>query len=193
MLKLVVSEPQTKATRNGVVDLNENVVANTVDIFFYDEETFEIKKEVLNAIVSGTLIQLPTNPNEMETVFGTMGSGATCGIFVVANFTGTYQGSAGTRTITQVKNSLLPAPNWLSLPQASFVMTGYVQATLRNAQGATPIYETVNLERVSIAEFPPQSNRRKVNPVIRGHPRLRVCQCIWSTLCASRPLAQSPL
>lgn len=149
VLKLVVSEPQTKATRNGVVDLNENVVANTVDIFFYDEETFEIKKEVLNAIVSGTLIQLPTNPNEMETVFGTMGSGATCGIFVVANFAGTYQGSAGTRTITQVKNSLLPAPNWLSLPQASFVMTGYVQATLRNAQGATPIYETVNLERVA--------------------------------------------
>ena len=149
VLKLVVSEPQTKATRNGVVELNENVVATTVDIFFYDEETLAIKKEVLGAIVSGTLIQLPTNPNEMETIFGTMGSGATCGIFVVANFTGTYLGSAGSRTITQVKNSLLPAPNWQALPQASFVMTGYVQATLRNAQGATPIYETVNLERVA--------------------------------------------
>ena len=85
----------------------------------------------------------------MELVFGTMGSGATCGIFVVANFTGTYQGSAGSRTITQVKNSLLPAPDWNTLPQSSFVMTGYVQATLHNAQGATPIYETVNLERVA--------------------------------------------
>ena len=149
MLKLVVSDPQTKATRDGVAELNENEVASHVDIFFYDEGTLEIKKEALQAVVSGTLIQLPTNPNEMETVFGTMGSGATCGIFVVANFTGTYQGSAGSRTITQVKNSLLTAPNWNTLPQTSFVMTGYVQATLRNAQGATPIYETVNLERVA--------------------------------------------
>ena len=149
VLKLVVSDPQTKATRDGVAELNENEVASHVDIFFYDEGTLEIKKEALQAVVSGTLIQLPTNPNEMETVFGTMGSGATCGIFVVANFTGTYQGSAGSRTITQVKNSLLTAPNWNTLPQTSFVMTGYVQATLRNAQGATPIYETVNLERVA--------------------------------------------
>ena len=149
VLKLVVSDPQTKATRDGISALNENVVANRVDIFFYDEETLEIKKEVLQAVVSGTLIQLPTNPNEMEIIFGTMGSGATCGIFVVANFTGTYQGSAGSRTITQVKNSLLPAPDWNTLPQSSFVMTGYVQATLHNAQGATPIYETVNLERVA--------------------------------------------
>ncbi len=149
VLKLAVSEPQTKATRNGVVDLNENVVATHVDIFFYDEETLEVKKEVLNAVVSGTLIQIPTNPNEMEVIFGTVGSGATCGIFVVANYTGTYLGSAGSRTITQVKNSLLPAPNWNTLPQTSFVMTGYVQATLRNAQGATPIYETVNLERIA--------------------------------------------
>ena len=149
MLKLVVSDSQTKATRDGISELNENVVANRVDIFFYDEETLEIKKEVLQAVVSGTLIQLPTNPNEMEIIFGTMGSGATCGIFVVANFTGTYQGSAGSRTITQVKNSLLPAPDWNTLPQSSFVMTGYVQATLHNALGATPIYETVNLERVA--------------------------------------------
>lgn len=149
VLKLVVSDPQTKATRDGVAALNENEVANRVDIFFYDEETLEIKKEALQAIVSGTLVQLPTNPNEMETIFGTMGSGATCGIFVVANFTGTYEGSAGSRTITQVKNSLLPAPNWNSLPQSSFVMTGYIQATLRNAQGATPIYEIINLERVA--------------------------------------------
>ena len=149
VLKLVVSGPETKATRDGIGSLNENAVANRVDIFFYNEETLVITKEALNSIVSGTLVQLPTNPNEMETVFGTMGSGATCGIFVVANFTGTYNGTAGSRTITDIKSSLLPAPNWLTLPQASFVMTGYVQATLRNAQGATPIYETVNLERVA--------------------------------------------
>ena len=149
VLNLVLNDMQTKATKNGVVSLNENVVANTVDIFFYDEETLEVKKEVFNAIVSGTLVQLPTNPNEMELVFGTMGSGATCGIFVVVNYSGTYLGTAGSRTITQVKNSLVPAPNWATLPQASFVMTGYVQATLRNAQGSTPIYETVNLERVA--------------------------------------------
>lgn len=149
VLKLVVSDPLTKATRDGVEALNENVVASKVDIFFYDEETLEITKEALQATISGTLVQLPTNPNEIETIFGTLGSGATCGLFVVANFTGTYQGSAGSRTITQVKNSLLPAPNWNSLPQTSFVMTGYKQAKLLNAQGATPIYETVNLERVA--------------------------------------------
>ena len=149
VLKLVVSGTETKATRDGIGSLNENAVANRVDIFFYNEETLVITKEALNSIVSGTLVQLPTNPNEMETVFGTMGSGATCGIFVVANFTGTYNGTAGSRTITDIKSSLLPAPNWLTLPQTSFVMTGYVQATLRNAQGATPIYETVNLERVA--------------------------------------------
>ena len=149
VLNLVLDELNTKATKDGVASLNENKLASTVDLFFYDEETLEIKKEVLGAIVSGTLVQLPTNPNEMEIVFGTMGSGATCGIFVVANFTGTYLGSAGSRTITQVKNSLLPTPDWSALPQGSFVMTGYVQATLRNAQGSTPIYETVNLSRVA--------------------------------------------
>ena len=69
MLKLVVSDSQTKATRDGISALNENVVANRVDIFFYDEETLEIKKEVIQAVVSGTLIQLPTNPNEMEIIF----------------------------------------------------------------------------------------------------------------------------
>ena len=149
VLNLVLDELNTKATKDGVASLNENKLASTVDLFFYDEETLEVKKEVLGAIVSGTLVQLPTNPNEMEIVFGTMGSGATCGIFVVANFTGTYLGSAGSRTITQVKNSLLPTPDWTALPQSSFVMTGYVQATLRNAQGSTPIYETVNLSRVA--------------------------------------------
>ena len=35
VLKLVVSDPQTKATRDGVAALNENEVANRVDIFFY--------------------------------------------------------------------------------------------------------------------------------------------------------------
>ena len=149
VLNLELKGHETKATKPGVEALNENLLGSTVDIFFYDETTLEVKKESLGAIRSGTLVQLPTNPNEMEIVFGTMGSGAKCGIFVVANFTGTYEGTAGSRTITQVKNSLLPAPNWETLPQAGFVMTGYVQATLRNAQGATPIYETVQLERIA--------------------------------------------
>ena len=34
VLKLVVSDPQTKATRDGISEHNENVVANRVDIFF---------------------------------------------------------------------------------------------------------------------------------------------------------------
>lgn len=149
VLNLKLAEPETKTEKDGVDELNENVLASTVDIFFYDETTLQVKKEAIGAIRSGNLVQLQTNPNDIEGIFGTLASGAHCGIFVVVNFTGTYLGSAGNRTITQVKNSVIPSPNWETLPQGSFVMTGYIQATLRNSQGSTPIYETVNLERVA--------------------------------------------
>ena len=151
VLELFVEGSETKATtfRDGVDDLNENVLANTVDVFLYDETTLEIKKEAIGAIRSGNLVQLPTNPNDIEAIFGTLGMGATCGLFVVANFDGTYLGSAGSRTITQVKNSFLAAPNWETLPRTSFVMTAEQQVSLRNAQGSTPIYESVYLSRVA--------------------------------------------
>ena len=149
VLNLVVKGNETKATKDGVDALNENVLANTVDIFLYDETTLEIKKEAIGAVRSGNLVQLPTNPNDVEAIFGTLGTGATCGLFVVANFDGTYLGTAGSRTITQVKNSFLAAPNWETLPRTSFVMTAEQQVSLRNAQGSTPIYETVYLERVA--------------------------------------------
>lgn len=151
VLELFVEGSETKATttRDGVDDLNENVLANTVDVFLYDETTLEIKKEAIGAIRSGNLVQLPTNPNDIEAIFGTLGMGATCGLFVVANFDGTYLGTAGSRTITQVKNSFLAAPNWETLPRTSFVMTAEQQVSLRNAQGSTPIYESVYLSRVA--------------------------------------------
>lgn len=149
VLNLVIEEQQTKATREGDANRNENLIANTVDIFFYDESTLEIKKEVLGAIRSGSLVQIQTNPNDIEGLFGTIASGAHCGVYVVANFSGSYEGTPGSRTLTEIKSSLLPAPNWETLPQASFVMTGEKQLTLGNAQGSTPVYDTVNLERVA--------------------------------------------
>ena len=149
VLNLVIEEQQTKATREGDANRNENLIGNTVDLFFYDESTLDIKKEVLGAICSGTLVQIQTNPNDIESIFGTIAVGAHCGVYVVANFSGSYQGTPGSRTLTDIKSSLLPAPNWETLPQASFVMTGEKQLTLGNAQGSTPVYDTVNLERVA--------------------------------------------
>ena len=159
IINLELEEPQTKATRDGDASLNENVVASTIDLFFYNESTLEITKEVLGALRTGTLVQIQTNPNDIEDIFGTRGAGAHCGIFVVANFTGTYNGTPGSRTLTEIKSSLLPAPNWESfpqgsaagsfVPQTSFIMTGQKQITLGNAQGSTPVNETVQLARIA--------------------------------------------
>lgn len=159
IINLELEEPQTKATRDGDASLNENVVASTIDLFFYNESTLEITKEVLGALRTGTLVQIQTNPNDIEDIFGTRGAGAHCGIFVVANFTGTYNGTPGSRTLTEIQSSLLPAPNWESFPQGtpaggfvaqtSFVMTGQKQITLGNAQGSTPVSETVSLARIA--------------------------------------------
>lgn len=149
VLDLVLENLDTKTTRDGDASLNENLVANTIDIFFYDETTLEVTKEVLGAIRVGTRVQIPTNPSEIEDIFGTLAAGAHCGVFVVANFSGSYAGTAGSRTITQIKNSLLPAPTWETLPQASFVMTGEQQVELGNAQGSTPVYAQIGLARVA--------------------------------------------
>ena len=149
VLNLVLEDPKTKATRDGDATLNENVISDNIDIFFYDESTLQVKKEALGARRSGNLVQIQTNPNDLEALFGTLGAGAHCGVFVVANFSGTYQGTAGSRTITQIKSSLIPAPTWETLPQASFVMTGEQQVTLGNAQGSTPVYANIGMERVA--------------------------------------------
>lgn len=149
VLELALEDHQTKATRDGETDLNENLIAQTVDIFFYDLSTLQVTKEALGALRSGNLVQIQTNPNDIQNIFGTMGAGAKCGIFVVANFTGTYDGTPGNRTITEIKNTLLPGPDWEELPQDSFVMTGEQEATLRNAQGSTPVSETIGLSRVA--------------------------------------------
>ena len=159
IINLELEEPQTKATRDGDASLNENVVSSTIDLFFYNESTLEITKEVLGVLRTGTLVQIQTNPNDIEDIFGTRGDGAHCGIFVVANFGGTYNGTPGSRTLTEIQSSLLPAPNWESFPQGtpaggfvaqtSFVMTGQKQITLGNAQGSTPVSETVSLARIA--------------------------------------------
>lgn len=146
VLRLVLDDLETKATRDGEGPLNENLLSNTVDVFFYDLETGAITKDARNSLRSGDLVQLGTNANEIEEIFGTMAAGAKCGVFVVANFSGSY---AGTSNISDIKNTVLPAPNWETLPQASFVMTGEQQVSLGNAQGSTPIYATIGLARVA--------------------------------------------
>lgn len=151
ILNLVLEDQQTKATldRDGDADLNENVISNTIDVFFYNESTLAITKEVLGAVRSGSLTQIQTNPNDIEGIFGTQAAGAHCGVFVVANFSGTYQGTPGSRTLTQIKSSLLPAPNWETFPQASFIITGNKQITLENALGSTPVNATIGLSRLA--------------------------------------------
>lgn len=151
LLNLVLEDPQTKTERNGNGALNENVLSSTVDIFFYNESTLAITKEALHVVRSGSLVQIPTTPDDISTIFsGTTAVHAKCGVFVVANFSGTYQGTAGSRTITQIKESLLPAPNWETLPQASFVMTGEGQAELTAPANSTvPVQKTISLTRVA--------------------------------------------
>ncbi|MBQ7640713.1 MAG: hypothetical protein IJS91_06985 [Bacteroidales bacterium] len=163
VLNLVIADPETRATKEGEEALNENVISERIDIFFYNETTGEITKEVLQVRRNGTLVQLQTNPTDIESIFGTTGSGAHCGLFVVANFTnngGTYQGTPGSRNISDIKGSLLPAPTWensvtvgensyWNYIQSDFVMTGEMQLTLGNAQGSTPVYATVGMARVA--------------------------------------------
>lgn len=149
VLNLVLEEPQTRATKDGTAALNENVISNTIDIFFYDESTLQITKEALGVRRSGNLVQIQTNPSDIMNIFGTYANGAHCGVFVVANFSGTYEGTPGSRTLTQIKSSVLPAPTWETLPQASFVMTGEQQLTLGNFQGSTPVYANVGIQRVA--------------------------------------------
>ncbi len=163
VLNLVVADPETRATKEGEAALNENIISERIDIFFYNETTGDITKEVLNVRRNGTLVQLQTNPTDIESIFGTTGAGAHCGLFVVANFTnhgGTYQGTPGSRNISDIKASLLPAPTWENTVtvdetsqwnyiQPDFVMTGEMQLTLGNAQGSTPVYATVGMARVA--------------------------------------------
>lgn len=149
VLNLFVVDPETRATKPGIDSYNENAIAERLDLFFYNESTLQITKEVLGALRVGAQIKLQTNPNDLERIFGTQGYGAKCGLFVVSNFTGTYQGAAGARTLTDVKTSLLPAPSWETLPQESFVMTGEKQIELHNVNGATPVYEEIGLSRIA--------------------------------------------
>lgn len=155
VLDLVLEGHQTKATRNGEDALNENVISSALDIFFYDESTEEITKEVLGAVRSGNRIEIQTNPNDIESIFGTRAAGAHCGVFIVSNYSGTYEGTAGSRTLSEIKSSVLQAPNFSSgtplsfVTQDSFVLTGEQELTLGNAQGSTPVYATVGLERVA--------------------------------------------
>lgn len=155
---LVLEDIQTKATKPGIAAWNENAIPDFIDIFFYNESTGEITKDVIEARQVGSRVSLQTNPNDIEQIFGTIASGAHCGVFIVANFTGTYSGEttqAGKRclvagtTLADIKATLLPAPNWETFPQSSFVMTGEKQITLGNAQGSTPVNETVRLSRVA--------------------------------------------
>lgn len=153
VLDLVLEEHQTKATRDGEDALHENVIASNLDIFFYNESTGVITKEVLNIPRSGNRIEIQTNPNDIEGIFGTIAAGAKCGVFIVSNFTGTYEGTAGSRTLSEIKSSIIQAPSFSSgnafVTQDNFVLTGQQQLTLGNAQGATPVYGTVGLERVA--------------------------------------------
>lgn len=155
---LVLEDIQTKATKPGVAAWHENDIPTFIDIFFYNESTGVITKDVIEARQVGSRVSLQTNPNDIEQIFGTIASGAHCGIFIVANFAGTYNGEttqAGKRclvagtTLADIKATLLSAPNWETFPQSSFVMTGEKQITLGNAQGSTPVNETVRLSRVA--------------------------------------------
>ncbi len=157
VLNLVVADSQTRATKPGEDALNENTLSQNVDVFFYNETTGVITKKALQHRRNDMWVQIPTNPSDIENIFGTTGAGATCGLFVVVNFTGTYE---GTETIDQVKQSLLAPPTWESSVtinetpawnyiQSNFVMTGEMQIKLGNAQGSSPVYATVNLERVA--------------------------------------------
>ena len=164
VLNLIVSDSETRETKPGEDVLNENVLSSTVDLFFYNEATELVTKKVLGARRNGTMVQLQTNPTDIENIFsGATGAGAHCGLFVVANFsttsggTGTY---AGTDSLAQIKRSLLPAPTWESpdtynetdywnYVQSNFVMTGEMQLTLGNYQGSTPVYANVGLARVA--------------------------------------------
>ena len=158
VLDIVVADSQTRATKEGVEALNENVVNNKLDIFFYNLSTGKITKEALQALMVGERVQLSTNPNDIETIFGTQASGAKCGIFVVANFAGSYKGTSGNRYIDSITSSLLPGPTWdvydepnevWRSTQSSFVMTGQDTVVLRNAGGSTPVHHTVSLARVA--------------------------------------------
>ena len=158
VLNLYIADSETRETKPGEDILNENVLSSTVDLFFYNETTGLVTKKVLGARRNGSLVQLQTNPNDVENIFsGATGAGAHCGLFVVANFTGSY---AGTDSLAQVKRSLLPAPVWetpatynetsyYNCVQESFVMTGEMQLTLGNYQGSTPVYANVGLARVA--------------------------------------------
>jgi hypothetical protein len=149
VLNLLLEEPQTKATKDGITALNENVISNTIDVFFYNLSSGVITKEALAVRRNGNQVSIQTNPNDIETIFGTTSSGARCGVFVVANFTGTYDGTPGSRNIGTIKDTFLPAPTWETLPQASFVMTGEQAVTLGNAQGSTPVSATIGLARIA--------------------------------------------
>ena len=151
ILNLFLEDPETKTEqRNGDNTLNENAFGDTIDIFFYNETTGVVTKKALAQTRVGTLVQIQTNYTDVVSIFGTDAANATCGLFVVANFTGTYNGiDNGTVRISDIKNSLLPAINWETLPQPSFVMTGEVQAKLGNAKGSTPVSVNVGMKRVA--------------------------------------------
>ena len=156
VLNLEVVDPQTRATQPGDEALNENLISGDVDIFFYDESTLKIKKKFLRAHPNNSgMVQIQTNPEEAYEIFGTYSSGAHCGLFVVANLPDTTF-YAGKDSLTQIKRSLLPHPvwdrqisgTWESI-QSSFIMTGQKQASLINAQGKTPVKETVQMSRIA--------------------------------------------
>lgn len=147
ILRFTTQDPVTKVQVPGVDSLNENKLGTTLDLFFYDLETEEVTKELIGAtLIDGALVRIQTNPNDLEEIFGQAVRGATCGIFAVANFTGTYE---GTSTLTEIKSTVLPPINWETHPQASFVMTAQDILTISNPMGSTPVSATLGLERIA--------------------------------------------
>lgn len=147
---LSIDEPVTKATKEGVGSYNENKFGNTLDVFFFNQTTGVITKYFTNVRLTGSQAQIPTNPNDIEEIFGTLAANATRGVFVVTNFAGTY---AGTDSLAQVKRSLLQPVNWdpssTFQAQSSFVMTGEKTVKLLNAKAQVPVNESIEMSRVA--------------------------------------------
>lgn len=149
-----LSPLMSKATRPGDDDgaFNENVIGNSVDVFFFaagaDDNAPSVRNLRVN--VSAGFFQVETSMSDIRSIFGSTARGAQCEIFVVANYDGPEAIDHSRHyTKAELGSIALARADWSVFPRSMFVMTGSSILTLEDAGSNTPAEGTVSLRRIA--------------------------------------------
>ncbi|MBR3074899.1 MAG: DUF4906 domain-containing protein, partial [Bacteroidales bacterium] len=147
-LHFVCCDPETKATKPGENDYNENTLT-TIDYFLYPEG-----QTGSNAFLHGRVtmngrnnFNVLVNTSQLGTLFSGAAAGNHCDVYAIANYPAEIS-SARTDTTTLRNLALSTHFNGSSVP-SNFVMCGHTKATVINKNKTKAAEGTVKLTRAA--------------------------------------------